>query len=216
MVMGNTSRGMYFFAAEFRRLPAMLVAVACVTCSEGMRMTYAGEAPVQSVLQSSTNAAQSPPTLPTPEVWRRHPSYQVFDSRTALPSVKVAAKGTLEIGGQTKLELVRATQIPAEQKKALAAQFELPGTVFDRFLQRLAANQGMGTEQGAKALRTMVVDYRYLRDRWNQYRPPAGKEKIKTDALQSLEAGDLDKAWAMFVALSPPAPPGQLQAIRAP
>jgi hypothetical protein len=194
----------------------MAVGVLCVIYTQRSMPASAGEAPAQSGPQSPTNEAQAALASPTPEQWRRHPSYQVLDHRAALPSMKVAAKGTLEIGGQTKLELEGASQMPVDQKKALAAQFELPVAALDRFLQRLAAQQGMGAEQGARQLRTLVIDYRFLRDRWTQYRPPSGQEKTKTEALQCLEAGDLDKAWAMFIALPAPAAPSQLQATKAP
>ena len=182
----------------------------------GELLSAAGEASAPPSVASGVNGPTNPPAATSADQWRHHPSYQLLESRTELPALEVAAKGTLKIGGRWTLELSRATELPAEQKQALAAQFEVPVAAFDKFLQRLASRQGLDAEQGAKELRTLIIDYRYLRDRWNQYRPPAGQEKLKTDALQCLDAGDLDKAWQMFVALSPPAPPSQLQATKAP
>ena len=182
----------------------------------GVLLAAAGEASAPPSVASTVKGSTNPPAATSAEQWRGHPSYQVLESRAELPAMEAAAKGTLKIGGRWTLELQRATELPAEQKQALAAQFEVPVAAFDKFLQRLASRQGLDAEQGAKELRTLIIDYRYLRDRWNQYRPPAGQQKLKTDALQSLDAGDLDKAWQMFVALSPPAPPSQLQATKAP
>ena len=175
----------------------------------------AGEASTEGVTAAPANAVPASQTT-TPEQWRRHPSYQVLESRATLPTIEAASKGTLRIGDRLTLELARATELPNDDKKALAAQFELPAAALDKFLEDLAARPQVGAQQAAKDLRTSVLDYRYLRERWNQYRPPPGQEKTKTDALQSLEAGDLGKAWQMFVALSSPAPPGQLQATKAP
>ena len=197
------------------RWSALGVVVALVACPEAIMLTNAGEGSTQAVTAVPAKTVGAPQAT-TPEQWRRHPSYQVLESRTTLPTIEVAAKGTLKLGDHLTLELARAAELPDEQKKALAAQFELPVAALDKFLQGLIAKPGLDTQQAAKELRTQIIDYRYLRERWNQYRPPPGQEKIKTDALQSLEAGDLDKAWQMFVALSPPAPPGQLQATKAP
>jgi hypothetical protein len=186
---------------------------AIVACPDMILLANAGEASTQAVTAVPAKTVGASQTN-SPEQWRRHPSYQVFESRTTLPTMEVMDKGTLKIGEHLTLELARAAAFPDEQKKALAAQFELPVAALDKFLHSLAAKPAIDAQQTAKDLRTLILDYRYLRQRWTQYRPPPGEEKIKTDAFQSLEAGDVDKAWQLFLALSPPAPPGQLQATK--
>jgi hypothetical protein len=59
----------------------------------------------------------------------------------------------------------------------------------------------------AGKLRVTVIDYKYLLERWTQYLPPSGTEKVKADALLALQSGDIDKAWKMYVDLPRPEPP---------
>ena len=67
--------------------------------------------------------------------------------------------------------------------------------------------------QVAGKLRDTIIDYKYLLERWNQYHPPTGKEQVKTDALLALRAGDMDKAWELYVDLPRPQPPTGLRVV---
>jgi hypothetical protein len=140
---------------------------------------------------------------------RKHPSYQVFKHNLTLPSIKVIDAATLEVGGKLKIELNRPEQLSMQARLTLTNEFQVPLAVVDRLWERIFKNTSPNAEQVTNALRMTVLDYKYLQQRWTRYRPPKEKEGIKTDAFQALQAGDLDKAWELYLDLpKPPAPPG--------
>jgi len=144
---------------------------------------------------------------------RQHPGYQVFAGHLALPSIAVVGETTLEVGGMTKFDVSRLDRLTLTQKETLAGQFEVTVGVVDKLLASFSNPASTDAAQLAGKLRLAVIDYRYLLERWTQYRPPAGEEKVKADALLALRAGDIDKAWGMFVDLPKPKPPVALQIV---
>lgn len=43
-----------------------------------------------------------------------------------------------------------------------------------------------------------MLDYKYLLERWARYHPPAAEERLKTNALQLVQAGNLRRFGACF------------------
>ena len=138
---------------------------------------------------------------------RRHPSYQVFAGHIVLPSIAVVDKTTLEIDGKVKIDVSRLDQLAQPQKESLGSQFDVPIGVVDKLLVSRTDQAPMDAAQVAAKLCETVMDYKYLLEKWTRYRPPNGKEKVKADALLALAAGQLDKAWTMFLELPRPQPP---------
>jgi len=139
---------------------------------------------------------------------RRQPSYQVFACGCPAPAITVVNGTTLEVGGKQKIDVSRLAQLTAPDKQTLAGQLAVPVVVIDCLL-RGCTNQPPADATGlAGKLRVTAIDYKYLLEQWTQYHPPTGGEKVKADALQALQGGDLEKAWAMYVTLPRPEPPG--------
>jgi hypothetical protein len=153
--------------------------------------------------------AQTRPTLLSSRAaqGRQHPSYQVFAAGLAFPSITIVDKNTLDVGGKLKIDVSRFGQLTRQQKDTLAGQFAVAASVVDKFQANWTNNVSIDPAQVAGKLRVMMIDCKYLLEQWTQYLPPAGKEKVKADALEALRAGDIDKAWEMFLDLPRPAPP---------
>ena len=83
--------------------------------------------------------------------------------------------------------------------------------VFTVLVQKLSANGRATAEELANQLRTSVLDYKYLSEKWTQYHPDAAGEPVKMEALKCLQAADLDRGWQMFIDLKKPAPPTVLK-----
>jgi len=144
---------------------------------------------------------------------RQHPSYQVFVHQLALPPITVADRRTLDIGVKLKIDIGQRDQLTTEGREALAVQFGVPVGLVDRFLERLGHNAQWDAEQAAQELRTTVIDYKYLQDRWTHYRPLTENQELKTNALQVLQVGETVKAWEMYLALPRPKPPTGLRMV---
>ena len=142
---------------------------------------------------------------------RRHPRYQVFAHQAALPSVAVLGSETLEVGGSVKIVVGKLSYLSASDKQALGALFGVPLGVVEKTLEEVPSQAGWGPEQLRRELCTAAIDYKYLQDRWTQDRPPIGQEKLKSDALMALHAGEVSRVWEMFLALPRPKPPGELR-----
>jgi hypothetical protein len=138
---------------------------------------------------------------------RKQPGYQVFAQRCATPSISVVNETTLEIGGKQKIDVSGLDQLATREKETLAGQFDVPVGVIDSLLESFSGQAPVSAAEVADKLRLTVIDYKYLLERWTRYRPPTGKEEVKTAALLALQGGDLDKAWKMYVDLPRPAPP---------
>lgn len=152
--------------------------------------------------------------LPAISQQRAHPAYQVFAARTHLPDITVLDQKTLNIGGHFKLDFAHAAALGAEQEAALETLLAIPGKTSTALVRSLSGNIQLSGEQLALQFRRAVVDYKYLSAKWGKYRPAAGGEGIKAEALKRLQVGDLEKAWQMFIELPKPKPPTGL-AVRA-
>lgn len=139
--------------------------------------------------------------------------YQAFARQTALPLIAVTSETTLKIGEAAGIDLARLAELSAEEKKALAAQFEVPAGVIVKVLQSAAANQPLAAAEVAGKLRLAVIDYRFLQQEWNRYHPSQENQQAKAQALESLQAGDLAQAWALYDELPRPQPPANLRIV---
>lgn len=141
------------------------------------------------------------------------PGYQLFARQVSLPAIVVVDENTLAFGEGVKVNMRSLGPMSIREKKALAGQFEVPVEVLDKALRRASTKTQSNAAQWAQELRTLVIDYKYLQDRWNRYRPPGGQEKLKANALEALQAGEIEKAWEMYDALPRPQPPGGLRVV---
>jgi hypothetical protein len=156
--------------------------------------------------------SRAPPARPSASFQgRQHPSYQVFSSHAVLPSVTILDERSFDVAGEVRIEVRRPDLLSSRQKLALAALFGVPVAVPEKALRGFSSEGPAAPEQAAQQLRMTVIDYRYLRDAWTRYRPPAGMEQLKNTALLALEAGEIDKAWEMYMALPRPQPPQGLR-----
>jgi len=80
---------------------------------------------------------------------------------------------------------------------ALADRLQMPIAALDRLVQNLSANTHIKGQELADSFRNAVIDFRFLEDRWNRVHPPQIDLEIKTQALNALSAGDIDRAWAL-------------------
>jgi len=138
---------------------------------------------------------------------RSQPNYQVFAYKTPLPQVLELSNLTVAVGAVV-INLSSANRIPPQDKQALAGLLGVPVSVVQRVLARVSRESGGDPERFRQDLHDTVMDYKYLRDRWARYHPPAESTKEKTEALAALEDGDVDKAWEIFRSLPRPQPPG--------
>jgi hypothetical protein len=194
-------------ASRIPAIRAIIVTFVILTQSQGMVL----DSEAQTLLNPG-HESQAAPTQPSSlsslaAQGRRHPSYQVFAGGLALPSIIVLDQATLEVGGRMKIDVSRLDQLTAQQKEALADWYAVPAGVVDRFQENFAHEGASDATRVATKFRIMVIDYKYLLDFWTKYLPAAGNEKIKSDALQALRVGDLDKAWKMFLDLPRLEPP---------
>ncbi len=155
---------------------------------------------------TAAKAEPSSPSLITAQ-GRGQPSYQVFAFRCTSPSITVMNETTLEIGGKQKIDVSRLDQLDRAEKETLAGQFDVPVSVVDNLQKSCSKQAPADAAEVAGKLRVMVIDYKYLLEKWTEYHPPTGQEKVKTDALLALQGGNVDKAWEMFAALPKPRPP---------
>ncbi len=116
------------------------------------------------------------------------------------------------IADKVRLDLDSGQEQVLGQAKMLADQFGVPAPLLQRMVGYYATN-ATSPAAAIREMREAVTDYKYLVEKWNLYRPPTGNEKLKIDALQMLQAGDLEKVWGMYNALPRPAPPGGLRAV---
>jgi len=144
---------------------------------------------------------------------RQHPAYQVFAANLVLPEITVVDAATLAVAGAPKLAVSRPDQLSAQDKAVLAGRFEVPVAVIEKVAASFPAAAATDAAQVGEKFRSAVTDYKYLIEKWTKYLPPAGAESVKTEALQALQSGDTDKAWALFAALPRPAAPGALRAM---
>ena len=156
-----------------------------------------------------TVAAKPDPSSPALLVaeGRRQPSYQVFAFHCTAPAIVVVNATTLEVDGKQKIDVSQLDQLTRQERETLADQLDVPVGVVDRLLSDCTNRAPADATEVAAKFRVMVTDYKYLLERWAQYHPPTGGERVKTDAILALQGGDIDKAWKMYLDLPRPAPP---------
>jgi hypothetical protein len=134
--------------------------------------------------------------------------YKAFARQTELPVITVTDKTTLEVGGVLKTDIKLPAQPSGTEKEALARQFGVPAEVIVTVLDRASTNQLPNAAQLAQAIRTAVIDYRFLQGEWGRYNPPPEGKQTKAAALLALQAGDISKAWQLYDGLQKPQAPG--------
>src|SRR5690348_14241316 len=130
----------------------------------------------------------SPAALPAIARQRAHPAYQVFAAKTHLPGITVLEEKTLNIGGGLKLDFRNATPMSAEQAAAVGTLLAIPGKTSSALVQNLSTQAELSGEELALQFRRAILDYKYLLEKWGHYRPLAGGESVKVEALKRLEA----------------------------
>ncbi len=143
---------------------------------------------------------------------RAHPSYKVFAAQLRLPAMTALDGSTLDIGGRLKLDFRKTDRMAREEGMAFEKLLEIPHRVFTALVRKLSANPQSGGGELAHQFQTAVIDYKYLSKTWRQYHPGPAGESVKAEALNCLQAGDVEKAWKLFIDLRKPAPPAGLQA----
>jgi len=159
-------------------------------------------------------AAKEPATRPaqvqkptyTPQ-GRQMARYKAFARQAKLPAITVATNGVLEVGDAARVDITRLGSFSTQQKEALADQFGVPVGVIDKVVQRVAGAPQPDAEHLAQGLRTAVIDYRFLKQEWDGYHPPAEGKPTKAAALAALQTGDISKAWELYDTLRKPEPP---------
>ena len=157
-------------------------------------------------------AAGGQPTATFPESSieakaRRHPSYQVFAAQLRLPSMVVSGSNTLQVGELIHLELRDLAQLPTGQRETLANALEIPLPLVNQLLAKPVGDGATTATNFLELLRSTVTDYKYLQDWWTRFRPSPKWQSAKIEALNSLQDGELAKAWNLFLSLPRPAPP---------
>jgi len=142
--------------------------------------------------------------------------YKAFVRQAETPAIQVAGKTTLEVGGTVKTDLNRLARLSDPDQETLAGQFGVPAGVIAKVAEHAAENPPGDAAQAAQRLRTAVIDYRFLRGEWERYNPPTEGQKVKADALEALQAGDISRAWELYDGLQRPAPPGSLRIVAQP
>jgi FMN phosphatase YigB (HAD superfamily) len=147
---------------------------------------------------------------------RLHPSYQVFVAQTHLPEIK-GLNRVLTIGERSTVDFDKPSQVTTKEKSQLSELLEVPPEVVSAQIQKLSTNHQLKDAELAHEFQIAVIDYRYLSQRWARYRPPVGKELVKAEAIKCLQAGNLEKAWQMYIDLPRPRPPkGSMRITSAP
>ena len=170
-------------------------------------LTLARAADVPPVKEPGLQTTPAPKPAYTPQ-GRQLKRYQAFARRAEMPVITVADKATLEVGGTVKTDLARLARLSIQEREALAGQFGVPGGVIGKVVERAANTPRPDAAQLAQDIRTAVIDYRFLRGEWERYHPPADGQKIRADALQALQTGDISKAWELYDGLQNPQAPG--------
>lgn len=71
---------------------------------------------------------------------RQHPGYQIFAHQLALSPITVIDKNTLDIGGKLRIDIGQTNHLSIGGRKTLAAEFEVPTGLVDKYLEHLDNN----------------------------------------------------------------------------
>jgi len=189
---------------------------AIIVC--GLQISQLLSAGAQELARASNPEKQPPQVLPPshpaskPDI-HLNPGYQMFARQIALPAITNLDQGALNIGGKTVFHLSLSAKTITQEETSVAEQLQVPVAMLTTFAQNFLTNATPGNDCATR-FRTAVIDYKYLHEKWTQYHPPPDNEKLKTTALESLEAGEIDKVWEMFASLPRPQPPSGLRVQR--
>ena len=206
---GTRRQGQSQTAARLPMIRTIMATLAILT--QGLNLESKAQSPLPPDLGNQAAPIQQSSLPLLVEQRRQHPSYQIFAGQLALPVTTIVDETTLEIGGKMKIDVRRLDQVTLPQRETLAGQFEVPVGVVDKLWASLSNSVPADAAQMAGKLRTTVIDYKFLLERWTQYRPPTGKETVKADALLALQGGEVNKAWGLYVALPRLKAPGGLR-----
>jgi hypothetical protein len=148
--------------------------------------------------------AQKPAYTPQGHQMKR---YKAFARQAEMPAITVIDKTTLEVGGAVRTDLNRLARLSPEDGTALAGQFGVPAGVIGKVAERAVNTPPPDAARLAQDIRMAVTDYRFLQGEWKRYNPTADGQKVKADALQALQVGDISKAWELYDGLQRPLPP---------
>ena len=173
--------------------------------------------------ETGTQTTPAQPPAYTPKGWQME-RYKAFARQAEMPTMTVTNKATLAVGATFKTDLNWLAQLSTQDKAALAGQFGVPAEVIGKVAGLVATNEPPNATQFAQAIRTAVIDYRFLQGEWGRYHPPPEGQQVKADALHALQAGDISKAWQLYDGLhkpqapsiSLPPPPTNLRAVSQP
>jgi len=163
--------------------------------------------------QTLITSAAPPPLALVVAQGRQHPGYQTFAAHLVLPAIIVVDGTTLVVAGPGRIHVGRLDRLTLQEKEALAARFEVPVRVVEDLVASFPVRAAADVTQVSDRLRSAVMDYKFLLEKWTQYQPAAVGAAVKAEALLALQAGDTDKAWTLFAALPRPAAPGALRVL---
>jgi hypothetical protein len=180
----------------------------CAIITQCLNPVRASDALPVAAPGTQTATVEKPPYVPQGRQMQR---YKAFARQAELPVITVTDKTTLEVGGALKTDLSRLARLSVQEKEALAGQFGVPAGVIGKVTERAVNHPPESAAQFAEDIRAAVIDYRFLRGEWQRYTPPTEGQKLKANALEALQAGDISKAWKLYDGLQRPAPPGNLR-----
>jgi hypothetical protein len=183
---------------------AVLSLVVCALALHSPNLARADDALPAKEPVAQTAPVQTP--LYNPQ-GRQMARYKAFARQAEMPAITVTNNTTLQVGDTLKTDLNRLAQLSIQEKEALAGQFGVPAGVIGKVAERAANNEPPNAAQVAQDIRTAVVDYRFLQGEWDRYNPPLEGQKVKTDAIAALQAGDISRAWELYDGLQRPAAP---------
>ena len=194
-----------------RRLALWVALVQCLSfghAAEPISADAPDNAPVQ-----AQKAAYTPQG-------RQIKRYKAFARQAQLPAMRTNDT-FLEVGDAVKTDVSRLAEFSASEKQTLARQFEVPVGVIDKLVRRAGTASPSSADEFAQAVRTAVIDYRFLQIEWDRYHPPAEGQQVKATALAALQSGELAKAWELYdglhkpasPAIAAPAPPANLRVV---
>ncbi len=181
--------------------------------TQGINPVRAADALPAKKTAAPNASAQKPAYIPKGHQMER---YQAFARQAKLPTITVKNQTTLEVGGSIRTDLTRLARLSSQEKEALASQFQVPAGVISKVAENLGTNHPPNAAQFIQDIRTAVVDYRFLRGEWQRYHPPAEGQKVKAEARQALQRGEIRTAWEFYDALPRPAAPTGLRVISQP
>ncbi len=142
--------------------------------------------------------------------------YLAFSNSIVLPAIAAVDNTAIRLGQWGPMQVGRQPGKPTLDRKLTAMQLGVPVGVVDRLLERFAQNPQIQVADLARELRAATIDFRFLLAEMTAYNPPAEGQQPKTDGLQALLRGDLQKAWDSYLSLpwpAAPAPPKNLRVV---